>query len=43
MMHAMLQNGELTCRGRLAWLLAALLLGVASQYCVNFGVCALPL
>ncbi len=43
MIGNMMQNGELTARGRLAWLLGALLVGLASQYCVNFGVCALPL
>jgi len=43
MMRTMMQNGELTGRGRFAWLLGALLIGVASQYCINFGICALPL
>ena len=33
---------ELTGRGRMTWVAAAMLLGLASQYCVNFGVCALP-
>ena len=33
---------ELTTRGRMMWVAAALLLGLASQYCVNFGVCAPP-
>lgn len=26
----------------LLWLAGALLAGFASQYCINFGVCALP-
>mgnify|MGYP003387075693 CR=1 FL=1 len=33
---------ELTRRGRLLWLGGALLVGLASQYCVNYGVCAAP-
>ena len=34
---------ELTRRGQMMWIGAAMLLGLASQFCVNFGVCALPL
>lgn len=39
----MMRDSELTGRGRLAWLMGALLVGVASQWCINYGVCALPL
>lgn len=39
----MMVNGELTGRGKLMWLVGAVLLGLASQYCVNFGICAAPL
>jgi len=35
-------SGELTRRNRLLWLAAAMLVGLASQYCVNYGICALP-
>ncbi len=35
-------NIELTRRGRLFWLMAALALGAASQWCVNYGACAAP-
>ncbi len=35
--------GELGWRGRLFWLAGALLVGCASQWCVNYGVCAPPL
>jgi hypothetical protein len=27
----------------LLWLAGALLVGLCSQYCINFGACALPL
>ncbi len=30
-------------RTTLLWLAGALLMGCASEFCVNFGVCALPL
>jgi hypothetical protein len=33
----------MTLRQRTFWLAGALLMGLASQYCVNYGVCALPL
>jgi hypothetical protein len=39
----MMRKGELTTKGQLAWLLGALLVGLASQYCINYGVCAAPL
>ena len=36
-------NGqELTLRGKLLWLAGAMLLGLASQWCINFGPCAAP-
>ena len=38
----MMANGELTGRGKLLWLAGALLVGFASQYCLNYGFCALP-
>lgn len=38
----MIGNVELTRRGRLLWLAGALLIGFASQYCVNYGVCTAP-
>jgi hypothetical protein len=31
---------ELSARGRVVWLAGALLLGLASQWCVNYGDCA---
>jgi hypothetical protein len=34
---------ELTWRGRLLWLCSAMLLGIASQYCINYGLCAAPI
>lgn len=34
---------ELTFRGKALWLAGAVLLGLASQWCVNYGVCAAPL
>ena len=30
-------------RLRLVWLAGALLTGLGSQFCINYGVCALPL
>ncbi|NJC07828.1 hypothetical protein [Polymorphobacter fuscus] len=39
----MIGNMNLGARGRLLWIGAAMLLGMASQYCVNFGACAAPL
>ena len=33
----------MTMQTRLVWLAGALLMGLASQWCVNFGVCAAPL
>ena len=39
----MMRNGQLTAKGQLAWLLGALLVGLSSQYCINYGVCAAPL
>lgn len=39
----MISNGELTGRGRLLWLAGAVLIGLASQYCLNYGICAAPL
>jgi hypothetical protein len=40
---AMMQSGELSARGRVVWLAGAVLLGLASQWCINFGPCAAPL
>ena len=37
-----LGNIELTWRGRALWLAAALAIGFASQWCVNYGICAAP-
>ncbi len=39
----MITGGELSWRGRLLWLAGAVLVGLASQYCLNYGVCAAPL
>jgi hypothetical protein len=39
----MMRRGELTAKGQLLWLLGAVLVGIASQYCLNYGVCAAPL
>lgn len=39
----MMRRGELTGKGRLLWLAGAVLIGFASQYCLNYGVCAAPL
>jgi len=33
----------MTRRVRLFWLAGALAIGLASQFCVTFGVCAAPL
>jgi hypothetical protein len=33
---------EFTPRVRMIWLVGAMLTGLASQYCVNFGICAAP-
>ena len=38
----MIGNIDLTMRGRLAWLAGAVLLGFASQFCINYGLCAAP-
>jgi hypothetical protein len=38
----MIGNMDLGRRGKLAWLIGAVLVGLASQYCVNYGICALP-
>jgi hypothetical protein len=38
----MIGSIELTRRGRLLWLAGAMLVGLLSQYCVNYGVCAAP-
>ena len=35
-------NLDLTLRGRMLWIAAAMLVGIASQYCVNYGICAAP-
>ena len=35
-------NLDLTLRGRMLWIAAAMLIGIASQYCVNYGICAAP-
>jgi hypothetical protein len=39
----MMVNGELSARGRLVWLAGALLIGLASQWCINYGICAVPI
>lgn len=39
----MMHDGELSGLGRVVWLAGALLLGLASQWCINFGACAAPL
>jgi hypothetical protein len=39
----MIGNIELGARGRLLWLVGAILVGLASQYCLNYGICAAPL
>ena len=39
----MMRHGELTGMGRAAWVMGALLVGLCSQWCINYGVCALPL
>jgi hypothetical protein len=39
----MMNGSDLSARGRVIWLVGALLLGFASQWCVNFGPCAAPL
>ena len=39
----MMRNGELSGRGRVVWLVGALLIGLASQWCINYGICAVPL
>jgi hypothetical protein len=39
----MIGNIELTLRGRLLWLAGAMLIGLASQYCINYGICAAPI
>ena len=36
-------TNELTGRAKLLWLAGAILLGFASQWCVNYGICAAPL
>lgn len=37
------ENSELTWLGRMVWLAGAVIVGLASQYCINFGSCAAPL
>ncbi len=39
----MIGNMNLTARGKLLWLAGALLMGCASQFCLNYGICAAPL
>ncbi len=36
-------NMELSWRGRVLWFAGALIVGFASQYCINYGICAAPL
>ncbi|GGE06997.1 hypothetical protein GCM10011529_11740 [Polymorphobacter glacialis] len=38
----MTANTELSRRGKLLWLAGAVLLGLASQWCINYGACAAP-
>ncbi len=38
----MIGNMELGLRGKLAWLAGAIMTGLASQYCINHGICAAP-
>ena len=35
-------NIDLGVRGRMLWIAAAMLIGLASQYCINYGICAPP-
>jgi hypothetical protein len=39
----MIGNMELSRRGRVLWIVGALIVGFASQYCINYGICAAPL
>ena len=41
-MNAAIGNIDLGLRGRLLWLAAAMLIGIASQYCSSFGACTPP-
>ncbi len=34
---------ELNARTRMIWLAGALLMGLLSQWCVNYGLCAAPI
>lgn len=37
-------NGpDISARARRFWVLGVMLTGIASQYCLNFGICAVPL
>ena len=36
-------NIDLTLRGRMLWIAAAMAIGTLSQYCINYGLCAAPL
>ncbi len=38
----MIGNMELSARGKLLWVLGAVVVGFASQYCLNYGICATP-
>ena len=38
----MIGNIDLGVRGRMVWIAAAMLIGLASQYCINYGICAPP-
>ena len=37
------KESGMTMKVRMTWLAGAMLMGMASQWCVNFGVCAAPL
>ena len=39
----MIGDINLSMRGRLLWLACAMLIGLASQYCINYGICAAPM
>ena len=39
----MIGDINLSMRGRLLWLAGAMLIGLASQYCINYGICAAPM
>jgi hypothetical protein len=36
-------TGGFTFKTHMLWIAGAIAVGLCSQYCINFGVCALPL